>query len=168
VSTLSIDIRPARVADAAAVAAVHDEAWRLAYRGIIPGRELERMVARRGPVWWAGAIRRGSRIAVLTVAGTTAGYASYGRNRAAALGVGGEIYELYVRPEYQGIGLGTRLFGATRKELGARGLEGLAIWALADNDLACRFYAGLGGKAAARGTERFGETTLEKLAYRWG
>jgi ribosomal protein S18 acetylase RimI-like enzyme len=167
VRTLAIDIRPARTSDAAAIASVHDEAWRLAYRGIIPGRELERMVARRGPNWWNGVIRRGGRLAVLTVAGTTAAYASYGRNRASALAVGGEIYEIYVRPEYQGIGLGTRLFTVTRKELAARGLDGLAVWALSDNDIACGFYEALGGKPAARGTERFGDVTLEKIAFRW-
>jgi len=146
---------------------VHDEAWRLAYRGIIPGRELERMVLRRGPRWWAGAIRSGNRIAVLTVAGTTAGYVSYGRNRAHALGVGGEIYELYVRPEYQGLGFGRRLFRAARDELAGRGLDGTAVWALADNEGACSFYRTIGGRAAARGTERFGDVTLEKLAFVW-
>jgi hypothetical protein len=41
---------------------VHDAAWRDAYRGLIPGRELERMIARRGPRWWQSAILRGSRL----------------------------------------------------------------------------------------------------------
>ena len=125
------------------------------------------MVERRGPNWWAGAIRRGSRIIVLTVAGETVGYASHGRNRAAALAVGGEIYELYVKPEYQGVGLGRRLFQASRKELASRGMSGLAVWALADNESACEFYRGLGGKPAARGAERFGDATLDKLAFVW-
>lgn len=146
---------------------MHDEAWRLAYRGIIPGRELERMVNRRGPAWWAGALHRGSRILLVTVAGTTAGYASHGRNRASALAVGGEIYELYVKPEYQGLGLGRRLFQASRRELGSRGLDGLAVWALADNEDACGFYQYMGGKPSARGSERFGDVTLEKLAFLW-
>ena len=60
-----ITIRNARPADAESIADVHDAAWRDAYRGIIPGRELERMIARRGPKWWESAIQRGSRIVVL-------------------------------------------------------------------------------------------------------
>ena len=34
-----------------------------------------------------------------------AGYANYGRNRARSLHFEGEIYELYLRPEFQGLGL---------------------------------------------------------------
>ena len=47
----AISIRLARPADAADVAAVHDAAWREAYWGIIPGRELEQMVL--GQLAWA-------------------------------------------------------------------------------------------------------------------
>ena len=64
-STVLIEIRRARSADAKAVADTHDDAWRTAYQGIIPGRELERLIARRGARWWDGAIRKGSRISLL-------------------------------------------------------------------------------------------------------
>ena len=46
-----ITIRGARAGDAASIAEVHDASWRDAYRGIIPSRELEKLVARRGPRW---------------------------------------------------------------------------------------------------------------------
>jgi ribosomal protein S18 acetylase RimI-like enzyme len=167
VSTIAIDIRPARTQDAPAIARVHDGAWRNAYRGIIPGSHLERMISRRGADWWRQAIGRGSRILVLTVEGRAAAYASVGRNRAPALLSGGEIYELYVDPDYQGIGLGRRLFDTARCELQSRDLKGVAVWALADNEQAGGFYRHLGGRASARGTERFGEVTLDKLAFTW-
>src|SRR5436305_5816388 len=57
-STTLIEVRPAKAADAAAVASTHDEAWRSAYQGIIPGAELEKLINRRGPQWWDSAIRR--------------------------------------------------------------------------------------------------------------
>ena len=56
-----ISIRPARLGDEGDIAEVHDEAWREAYRGVIPGRELERMIARRGPpggAWRSRGARR--------------------------------------------------------------------------------------------------------------
>ena len=166
-STVAIDLRPAQASDAPSIAEVHDEAWRLAYRGVIPGRELERMITRRGAAWWESAIRRGSRIVLLTVAGSVAGYGSFGRNRAPAIGVGGEIYELYIKPEYQGLGFGKRLFVACRNALDERNLPGLAVWALTDNHSACAFYRALGGVAVARGSENFGTKNLEKLAFAW-
>lgn len=167
VSTVAIEIRPARAADAPAIAGVHDAAWRNAYRGLIPGRELERMVERRGAAWWTSALKRGTRVSLLMFGGEAVGYASSGRNRAAMLAVGGEIYELYLKPEYQGVGLGRRLFAAARGDLAARGLSGAATWSLAANDPACAFYARLGGKLSARGVETFGDVTLEKFAFVW-
>ena len=73
--------------DEADIAAVHDAAWREAYRGVIPGRELERMIARRGPAWWRLAIARRTPLLVLDFGETVVGYVSYGRNRVPALGL---------------------------------------------------------------------------------
>ena len=109
-STILIEIRRAKASDAPAVASAHDEAWRMAYQGIIPGTELEKLINRRGPAWWDSAIRKGSRIALLQFGDKVAGYANYGRNRARSLYYDGEIYELYLRPEFQGLGFGRRLF----------------------------------------------------------
>jgi ribosomal protein S18 acetylase RimI-like enzyme len=166
-STVLIEIRRARPADAKAVADTHDEAWRAAYQGVIPGRELERLIARRGPDWWDGAIRKGSRISILVFGDTVAGYANYGRNRARSLYYDGEIYELYLRPEFQGLGFGRRLFMAARRDLTQSGMSSLVVWALSDNEPATAFYRALGGRAVARSSEKFGDKALEKVAYSW-
>lgn len=167
VSTLTIEIRLARPDDAGAIAAVHDASWRNAYRGIIPGRALEAMVERRGPRWWSRAIERRTRIIVLSFGGVIAGYASYGRNRASKLPYGGEIFELYVKPEYQGNGLGRRLFNAVRRDLSGNDIKSIVVWALADNEAACAFYRRLGGQLVDRSSERFDDTLLDKLAFAW-
>src|ERR1700709_2070227 len=139
-----ITIRGARAGDAEAIAAVHDAAWRDAYRGIIPGRELEKMIARRGPRWWHLAIVRKSRLVVLDFDETIGGYASYGRNRVPSMPYGAEIFELYIAPEFQGLGFGRRLFEAARRDLGEHGYSTVIVWALADNDRAIAFYKRLG------------------------
>jgi len=166
-STTLIEVRPAKAADATAVASTHDEAWRSAYQGIIPGAELQKLINRRGPDWWESAIRKGSRITLLQFGDRVAGYANYGRNRARSLYYDGEIYELYLRPEFQGLGFGRRLFSAARKDLVTSGLKSLVVWALADNEPAMDFYRALGGRAVARSSERFGAKTLDKVAYAW-
>src|SRR5437016_1496108 len=166
-STTLIEIRRAKPADAEAVASTHDAAWRTSYRGIIPGPELEKLISRRGPGWWENAIAKGSRVALLQFGDRVAGYANYGRNRARSLFYDGEIYELYLRPEFQGLGFGRKLFGSARRDLGQSGLHSLVVWALSDNESAVEFYRNLGGRAVARSSERFGTKVLDKVAYAW-
>jgi len=165
-SIVEIQTRNARPADAGALADIHATAWREAYLGIIPAIEIERMISRRGPAWWLGTVRRGRNIAVLDFSGELAGYASFGRGRVRGLAQG-EIYELYLRPEYQGVGLGRRLFEATRKRLTGQRLTGLVIWSLADNERACGFYRAMGGEVNARAVERLGGIWLDKNAFTW-
>jgi ribosomal protein S18 acetylase RimI-like enzyme len=166
-STLLVETRRARPADAVTIADIHDTAWRAAYRGLIPGGELEKMIQRRGPAWWETALKRGSRMIVLTLGDAVAGYANVGRNRARGLPYEGEIYELYLRPEYQGLGFGRRLFGDARKELASAGFDGMAVWALAANEPAVAFYRAMGGMGVARSSETFGGRSLDKLAFGW-
>ena len=47
-NTMTIGIRKAEPRDAAAIADVHQQAWRGAYSGIIPHRALNGMINRRG------------------------------------------------------------------------------------------------------------------------
>lgn len=164
-SELVTGIRHAKPADAAAISKVFDAAWREAYSGIIPGVTLERMIQRRGPRWWAFSLRRGRPLAVLDVDKQIVGYASYGRCRDRGLSADGEVDELYLAPEYQGLGFGRRLFRAVLNDLHHRGARSVAVWSLADNARACAFYEGLGGRPIAESRERLGPDTLPKKAY---
>ena len=166
-TTLTVDIRKAEPRDAGAIADVHHEAWRGAYAGIIPHRALNAMISRRGRDWWANAIRRAASVLVIEVGGQVAGYATLGRNRARELRQQGEIYELYLRPECQGIGLGSRLFAAAREKLASHGLKGVVVWALEDNANALAFYASAGGRDIAEGVEIFDQKALRKIAFVW-
>lgn len=154
-------------ADDAGLAEVHREAWRYVYAGIIPGLTLERMIARRGPAWWRRMHDRGFRALVLECGDTLAGYATLGRSRMPGPRGCGEIYELYLRPEFQGCGLGRSLFAEARRQLGQHGFARLMVWALADNEIACRFYRGMGGTEAARCQDRFCGVPLAKIGFAW-
>ncbi len=151
--------------DDRALAEVHREAWRYAYAGIIPGLTLERMIARRGPHWWGRMHERGFHALVLDCDASLAGYATLGRSRSSTRGPFGEIYELYLRPECHGCGLGRRLFGEARHELSRNGFERLLVWALAENTMACRFYRAMGGREVARCLDRFCGVPLDKIGF---
>lgn len=159
-------VRRARPADSGPLAKIFAETWRLTYSGIIPHAHLECLIRRRAKAWWGKAIKSESHLLVVEIDGTIAGYASCGAARLGRV-YKGEIFELYIDPLYQGLGLGEHLFEACRSELDRRGLSGLIVWALEDNTSAASFYWSRGGRPVARTTERFGTVKLGKIAYSW-
>lgn len=165
--TITTAIRFAEQKDATALASVHEAAWRGAYAGIIPHGCLNAIIGRRHFDWWIRAIQSGAGILVVDYCGETVGYATMGRNRTEALAVSGEIYELYLKPAYQGVGFGRRLFSASQKLLRERDLAPHVVWALADNELATGFYERMGGMPFAEGEECFSDKRLRKIAYTW-
>lgn len=159
-------VRRAKPADSKALSEIFADSWRLAYRGIIPHAHLECLIGRRGEAWWKKSIKSEAHLLVVEVNGEVVGYASCGASRGHAV-YKGEIFELYVAPLYQGLGLGEVLFEACRCQLDGRGLDGLIIWALEDNDIAASFYWRRGGRAIARSSVSFGNARLGKIAYAW-
>lgn len=165
--TSAIQVRKARAADAERLAVIFAASWRLAYRGIIPHLHLERLVELRGPAWWTKSLdASGGGALALELAGEIGGYATVGRSRW-PLSYKGEIYELYMAPEYQGVGLGEHLFEGARHLLDQHRLKGLLVWALTENEGACDFYRRRGGRPVARSHESYGSTKVPKLAFGW-
>lgn len=165
--TLTIDIRRAEPQDARAISDAHRLSWQHTYAGLIPHRPLTKMIERRGEKWWRIATRGPATLLVVDVAGEIAGYTTVGYNRARGLAQEGEIYEIYMKPQYQGIGLGSRLFAEGRDLLASLGYRGLVAWCLEDCDLTARFFRSHGGVDAVEGTEDFGGAALKKLGFLW-
>jgi ribosomal protein S18 acetylase RimI-like enzyme len=166
-SRTDVVVRAAKVSDAARLTQVFRQAWRNAYVGIIPHQALENILQRRDASWWRTQVRSGETVLVVEVAGKVGGYATAGLSRTRGVQQG-EIYELYLEPSYQGLGLGEHLFEACRYRLDQRKLKGLIVWALAQNSGALGFYERRGGCQSARASARFGRTKLEKISLVWG
>ena len=162
----TVRIRVGLPADAADLAIVCRESWRLAYAGLLPETHLARLIATRTPAWWAGAARSSGGIVALDVGGKLAGYATCGRARNRSR-YQGEIFELYLAPTYQGLGFGEHLFEACRARLDRKGLNGLLVWALTDNAHACQFYWSRGGRPVATAMETFDRQRIAKTAFGW-
>ncbi|WP_417671281.1 GNAT family N-acetyltransferase [Roseibium sp.] len=162
-----IDLRAATASDSDALATIHSAAWLGAYRGLLNGVDLDRLIARRPPQWWRQALARGVQIKVLQVGGETVGYGTYGPCRLSSLGCEGEIYELYLLPEHQGLGFGKQLFRAIQQELANRHLSGLAVQVLTLNDPAKAFYRALGGKLSATSSHIIKGKAYDLSIYSW-
>ncbi len=165
-SRTDVRVRKGTQRDAGALAELFRQSWELAYRGIIPHLHLESMIRRRDKAWWQHAARGSDGLLVLEVGGVTAGYVTFGRARGRTK-FQGEIYELYLSPSYQGLGFGEHLFEAARFALDERKLNGLVIWALADNTVAADFYWRRGGRPVSKTVDKIGGVKLEKIAYGW-
>jgi ribosomal protein S18 acetylase RimI-like enzyme len=165
-SRSEVVVRNAKVADAAKLTTVFRSSWQNAYTGIIPRSALDSILIRRDIAWWKSQIRSGEPITVLEVAGKVGGYATSGVARSQS--GQGEIYELYLAPHFQGLGLGEHLFEACRYRLDQRRLKGLVVWALAENKSALEFYERRGGRPITSIKERFGRVKLEKICLGWG
>ena len=161
-----VRVRGAKLTDAKALARVFKESWLFAYRGMIPHLHLEHMIQQRTAAWWRNALKAGEGTLVLEVAGEVAGYATFGAARQRGP-FQGEIYEIYLEPTHQGLGLGEHLFESCRHALDMRKLNGLIIWALLDNTPACDFYWRRGGRPIASTFTKIGGKRLEKVAFAW-
>ena len=149
-----------------ALAEVFAASWSLAYTGILPENHLRTMISRRSPGWWRTNLRSDGNMLVLQVSGKVAGYATCGPARSRG-NVQGEIFELYLDPLHQGLGLGEHLFEGCRSILDSRRLRGLVVWALVDNAAACHFYWRRGGRPVASVMDTIGGKKLEKAAFTW-
>ena len=164
-------IRYAKVDDAPFLAYLFSSSWRQAYRGIIPFRQLEETLRHRDVNWWKRTLARGAGPIVMIFDNTLIGYATAGPARLVKTPVNmaacGEIFEMYIAPDYQGVGLGAKLFASVRGELRKKKLTSLLVWALSENTQACEFYRNLGGRPFANSVQRFGVKNLQKTAFIW-
>ncbi len=164
---IEISVRQAKPGDAKVLAQIHNAAWRNAYSGIIPGQTLNRMILRRNTANWSRVLKNAANVSVLLFAEKVAGYALIRGNADRRIKAKGEISELYLSPEYQGVGLGRRLFLDAQKRAFVNYGSGCVVWVLNANSPARRFYEIMGGRAVAKAVEQLGGANLEKTAYLW-
>ena len=88
-------------------------------------------------------------------------------NREADTDHTGELYVIYLLPEYQRRGIGLKLIVTTAAWLLDRGLRSMIVWVLAANWPARRFYEALGGAYLREQQINIGGTLLPEVAYGW-
>ncbi|MEL6288587.1 MAG: GNAT family N-acetyltransferase [Pseudomonadota bacterium] len=157
-------VRRPRKSDAGALASVFAEVWRATYLGILPDSYLRDMIARRSPAYWARFVERSDGLLVAEHLDRLVGYAVFGRRRLEG-SADGEIYELYVHPHFQGLGIGGQLFDAVTARLAANGRRDVVVWALEDNAGACSFYESRGGITVAEAEQKTGKRSVRTRAY---
>jgi ribosomal protein S18 acetylase RimI-like enzyme len=145
----AITVRHAEAADAAALAAVHVDGWRAAYRGLVPDELLDSIAVGRRESGWRERLADQADPSVTLVAelgGAVAGFCSViapARDDDAEVGTA-EIAAIYIDPARWRTGVGSALLGAALGDLERDGWQRVTLWVLAGNHPALAFYARFG------------------------
>lgn len=172
-------IRLAQPADAPGMAGVMVDTWLAAHRGQVPEGQWQR----RREEWTYADSERGWRkllaeladgsntedcvYVAVTDEGTVVGVAVGCPAELDLLPHAAEVSALYVRPTYQGQGLGRQLVAAIVAHQATLGHQALLIGCLVTNAPARRFYEALGGQiVGTRETEDYGFPEPQ-VVYGW-
>ncbi len=184
-----IRIRRARRSDAGPIGRVHVETWQAAYAGLLPDSMLVSMSDMRQTAWWQRLLADPDEARGVFVADDddmgVVGFGSCGPVRdppelldqgeldpSTSLRTGGrakrvgEVYTLYVEPDFQNRGLGRRLLDALFRQLRTDGCDTAVLWMLADNPTQF-FYEGMGGRRVGHRVDTMGGRDVEEVAYAW-
>jgi ribosomal protein S18 acetylase RimI-like enzyme len=175
----AFSVRPARLADARAIASVHVESWRGGYRGLLTDELLAGLSVNERELRWrerlAGdeAEQSGLRVDVAVDGESVLGFVAAGPSRETGVTAhDGEIRAIYVHPAHWSAGVGQALLGTAVARLLAAGTSEVLIWVLRGNARACRFYelAGWTRDGGVRRKRLAGppelDNEIEEISYR--
>lgn len=163
-------VRPAIPDDAESIAKVHVQSWQEAYVGLLPQATLDRQSVPARMRWWSGQLQeirndRWTFVAIDPVSGVV-GFAGGLRAPRVLFGPAFKVPVLYVLQSHLRRGLGRKLMHALGNAMVQYAPGDVALWSLASNHSARKFYEAVGGRLFAVLTERdHGRAPL--AGYRW-
>jgi ribosomal protein S18 acetylase RimI-like enzyme len=154
--------------DAAAIAHIHVDTWRTAYRGIMTEEFLSSLSYTRRQHMWEDILKDSqntTRVFIAEENGHPLGFAACGPAREEKE-FNGELYAIYVTQISQRRGIGRMLARSVVRDLVTRGFDSMLVWVLADNP-SRGFYEALGGELVRTREVEVGGQKLEELGYGW-
>lgn len=160
--------REATIADCPAVAKVHVQSWKESFAGIVPQTFLDKMsVEKRAQAFEKGFSASFYRMYVAEVPHRgIVGFADFGEPRENVDAYDGELYAVYLLPEFQRKGIGGRLFRLGVEFLKANGRSSMYLLALEVSPYRA-FYEKMGGQIAGRKHIEIEGAGYDELIYGW-
>jgi ribosomal protein S18 acetylase RimI-like enzyme len=167
VNSSRVVVRRATTEDAHGIAVVHVAGWQAAYRDLLPHDYLAGISVSSREQEWRTSLDSG-RPSVLVAGDDRAiiGWAAFGDSRDEdTLKSDGELWAIYLRPDYWGRGIGQQLWREASRKLSQSGCATVSVWVLAENKRAIRFYiaAGFGPEPTDRKIVTIAGRELEEL-----
>lgn len=164
---MNIIIRKAQETDAEGIVYVNTNTWVTTYKEIVPDSVIRNRINSMGDrmIEVAKNIKEKDNMYVAINGDKVIGVMSYGISRNEEYSKCGEIYSHYVLRDYQGLGLGTKLFKIGINTMLDNGINEMIINVL-DKNKNIKFYEKFGGKNV--GTQAFdyeGDTLKNNIIY---
>ena len=163
-----VSIREATIADCSAVAKVHVQSWKESFAGIVPQIFLDKMSAeKRAKAFEAGFAAPFYRMYVAEAPRRgIVGFADFGAPRETIDAYDGELYAIYLLPEFHRKGVGERLFKRGVEFLKGHGSNSMYLLALEVSPYRA-FYEKMGGQLAGKKGVEIEGATYDELIYGW-
>jgi hypothetical protein len=168
---MKVLIREREERDIPGIARVRVDAWRAAYRGIVPQAHLDGLSYTADEERFLQRYRETREqpnlffYAAVGENGQVLGFGVGGPEREGFPGYPGELYALYIHPSYQGQGIGRGLAQTIFDRLVAANLFPALVWCLKDNLKACAFYHHLRGIEVGQKTIAIGGKSLLEVGF---
>ena len=141
-SPTPIEVRPATLRDAKAIAEIHANSSQAAFKALFPGEQAPTVSVEKGQAYWRDAIEFAEPQVLVAVEGTqVVGFVGFDRSRDKGTpNTMGEIWAIYLAPSHWGQGVGLALWDAARDGLVDEGCTKVSIWVPLGNERALRFH----------------------------
>jgi ribosomal protein S18 acetylase RimI-like enzyme len=162
-------IRNSTPHDAGSLARLLIDAWRTAYRGLVPDGHLARLDhARTTQRFRLGISERPNETYVAEESGEIVGFLTLGacRDDDVDRATTGEIWGIYLAPRHWRKGIGRALCHYGERLLCSRGYLTATLWVFGDNDPARRFYEAMGFAPDGASKTLHVGADLEAVRYR--
>ena len=143
--TMNVTMRNAHIEDAPTIAGINIASWRSTYRGLIAGATLDTMKPENYLEKWNTILstleeKENFCFVAENDEGSIVGYAFCGKNQHGKFHFEAELFAIYLLKEYQGKGIGKKLFIKSIKESKRRSFTSMLLFVLSSNTGSRKFY----------------------------
>jgi ribosomal protein S18 acetylase RimI-like enzyme len=141
-TTNNLKIVKAKLSDATLLGEVHSLSFRTAYKDIIDGEVLRSFTPEKSAMRFFKVIKEKAEVLYcVKTEGLIIGFGVIGKSRDDDMVDGtGEIWSIYLHPEYSGQGIGSVLMNFLCDKLKKSGFAKVSVWVLEKNEKAVKFY----------------------------
>jgi ribosomal protein S18 acetylase RimI-like enzyme len=143
-----IKIRYADISDAKTLGKIHSRSWKVAYNGIVPDEILDKITAEKRQKYFEKSLTDElEEDAIIFKDNEAVGFICIGKCRDTDKpDTYGEIWGIYLLPQYWKMGIGSKLINWGINELKKRKFHNITLWVLEENTSARKFYEKIGFK----------------------